>query len=457
MDGVSDNARDQWALLALANEAMQYSANSTSNTSNKNSNGIDWLMVVKGVLPMITIALGLGGRYLMDHFFLVMTTLAEVEAPIAGGVDSADSASEKYGLLEAHDYKDKARPSISARPRYVTSSLRATIRHLNAEAGDLSMFRGIGAKAFIYILMVPVAFVGEFVAGYLPYVKSGYISGSIAELITALVACQLWAGLMHIIISKPRNKFWFRRLPLSFIGVLHHAWFAIVVNNMSDDLLEWAIRYFTSFTKSKSPKIERVDPGHTKPFQLTHGPVVEISIAIVLWMFAKTLVRSQIKPLIKIAVLKPVQAIEGRVLSSMLRDDEDPVVPMDRSFQDRPQSGGILQQQPEPLGLTAAARTIDKGTYLRLVKLEVKMHFICQFVEWAFWILIFAELVYFIGPSSVWLILKLVSGTPITQVDLDRTTGNVTRGLFEKLIAAPINSTSPTFDMWTLDPSSLDQ
>ncbi|KAI5209837.1 hypothetical protein AUEXF2481DRAFT_30335 [Aureobasidium subglaciale EXF-2481] len=456
MDGVNVNARDQWALLALANEAMQFSVNSTADGTKKDSNGVDWLMVVKGLLPMITLALGFGGRTLMDHFFLVMTTLAEVEAPIAGGVDSADSGSEKYGLLEGSNYKDKARPSVSVGPRYVTSSLRATIRHLNAEAGDLSMFRGIGAKAFIYILMVPVAFVSEFVAGYLPYVKSGHISGSIAELIAALIACQLWAGLMHIIISKPRNKFWFRRLPLSFIGVLRHAWFAIIVNNLSDDLLEWAIRYFTSFSKSKVPKVEHVELDNTKPFQLSQGPIVEISIAIVLWMFAKSLLRSQIKPLIKIAVLKPVQAIEGRVMSSMLRDDEDPVVPMDRSFQGRPQSGGILQQQPEPLDFTAAARTIDKETYLRLVKLEVKMHFISQFVQWAFWTLIFAEVVYFIGPSSVWLVLKLISGTPITQADLNRTTGNMARGLFEKVIAAPGNFTVTTVNT-TSSPLSLDQ
>lgn len=58
------HAPDQWALLALANEAMQASTNQTAHAGN-NSSGISWSTVLKGFLPMLTIALGFVGNYLV--------------------------------------------------------------------------------------------------------------------------------------------------------------------------------------------------------------------------------------------------------------------------------------------------------------------------------------------------------------------------------------------------------
>ncbi|THZ49869.1 hypothetical protein D6C77_01902 [Aureobasidium pullulans] len=436
-------------LINLANEAMWHSSNHTSNNPVNDSNSsIDWIWVLKGLLPMITIALGFATRSLMDHFFLVMTTLAEVESPIPGGVNSDDMGSEKYGLLEASSYKDKkGRSAFSTEPHYVTSSLRATIRLLSAEAGELSMFRGIGAKVCIYTLMIPVTLVCEFLAYRLPFVKSNSVAGSIAGIAASLISCQMWAGLLHIIMSKQQFKFWFRRLPLSWFSVLRQVWLAVLLNCLSDDIVEWAFGYFAPHTEPGAPMVNSPNPGEPKQFQMSHGPMVKIGIAILLWAFVKSMLRSQIKPLIKMAVLKPIQAIEGRVLSSMLPDDADPIIPIDRSFQGRPQSGGILQQQPQPLSFMEAARTINKKTYLRLLKLEIKMHFISQFAQWAFWTLLFAQVIYFIGPSSVWLVLKLIMGTPIVEADLERVQGNATRAFFDRVIADSANYTSPAFNV----------
>lgn len=58
------HAPDQWALLTFANEAMQASTNQTSHAANSNS-GISWSMVLKGLLPMLTVGLGLIGSYLV--------------------------------------------------------------------------------------------------------------------------------------------------------------------------------------------------------------------------------------------------------------------------------------------------------------------------------------------------------------------------------------------------------
>ncbi|KAI4720243.1 hypothetical protein E4T48_03422 [Aureobasidium sp. EXF-10727] len=449
------DAPGQWALLAIANEAMQASSNHTSNHAGKDSSGFSWSTVLKGFLPMLTIALGFAANYLIDHFFFLMTTLSEVETPIPGGVDSQDMGSEKYGLLEEDKYKDKKQTLSASKPAYISSSIRATLRHLNAEAGDLSMFRGIGTSSAAGLLTMPMYLAVSFVSHRIPLLKkSNRIAENFAQHVASLIAIQITATILHVCISKPRYKFWFRRMPMTWFKVLRTAWLASLVDGLSDDVVQAAFYYLTPTSKSKPTTIE--PRNDHRVFQLSDGPLVKISIAVILWACIKSMLRAQIKPLIRLVLLRPFEAIQTRVFASMLRDDEDPVIPMDRSFQGRPQSGGILQQQTQPLGFIEAARTIDKQTYIRLVKLKFKLHVIKQLIQWAFWTLIFAEVIYFIGPSAVWVVLKLISGTPIVQADLDRVQGNATRNFLGNMIAGPANFTSESLNM-TVTTLSLDQ
>lgn len=118
---------------------------------------ISWAILGKNLTLSCFLAL-LNNNEQLSHFLQLMTHLSEVETPLPGGVDSQDSGSEKYGLLEQDDYKDKKRVSAAApKSAYLTSSIRATVRHLNAEAGDLSMFRGMGSASAIYLLCMPLS------------------------------------------------------------------------------------------------------------------------------------------------------------------------------------------------------------------------------------------------------------------------------------------------------------
>lgn len=388
-----------------------------------------------------------------------MTMLSDVETPIPGGVDSQDTGSEKYGLLEEDKYKDKRQNPSPTKPAYITSSIRATLRHLNAEAGDLSMFRGIGTSSAAYLLMMPMVLLVEFVSHRLPLIKkSSRVAEAVANVVVALVASQIYATILHVCISKPRYKFWFRRMPMTWFKVLRTAWLAVLVDNLSEEIVQAAFYYLTPGSKTKhEPDTETITFNAnktSKPFILSDGPLVKISLAIVLWACIKAMLRSQIKPAVRVVLLRPFEAIHNRVYASMLPDDEDPVIPMDRGFQGRPQSGGILQQQTQPLGFVEAARTIDKHTYIRMVKLKFKLHVIKQLVQWAFWTLVFAQVVFFVGPSAVWVVLKLISGTPVVQADLDRVSGNATRKFLDGMIAGPGNYTSPSFNVTV---TSLDQ
>ncbi|KAG9829194.1 hypothetical protein KCU77_g13876, partial [Aureobasidium melanogenum] len=286
--------------------------------------------------------------------------------------------------------------------------------------------------------------------------KSNRAVEAFAHVTVALIWSQICATILHVCISKPRYKFWFRRMPMTWFKVLRTAWLAVLADVLSEEIVQAAFYYLTPAAKPNSePKTITIDANNpSKQFQLSNGPLVKISVAIVLWACIKSMLRSQIKPVIRLVLVRPFEAIHNRVYASMLPDDEDPVIPMDRSFQGRPQSGGILQQQTQPLGFVEAARTVNKDTYIRLVKLKLKLYVIKQLVEYAFWTLIFAEIIFFVGPSAVWVVLKLISGTPVVQADLDAVQGNATRRFLDSMIAGPRNFTSPTFNMTV---TSLDQ
>lgn len=368
----------------------------------------------------------------IDHAILVLTTLAQVETPLPGGVDSEFIGSEKYGLLEEDTYKDKKIDSASgAAPHYVTSSIRATWRHLNKEAGDLSMFRGIGAKFMIYILTVPLGlgldWAGQRVA------KNSRLMEIATNLMCWLIFAQCWGALIHVIISKPRYKFWYRRLPLTWLQVLRKISIALIANNLTQEAIKAAFRYFE--TAPEQPK------DFNAPFTLAEGPMVPLNVAILLWIIIKSILRSQLRPLVEMVITTPLSAIETRIYASMLPDQDDPVVPMDREFQGRPQSGGLMQAPSAPLNFMDAARTIDKATYKRLLKLDFKFHVIKEISECAFIALLFAELVYAVGPNSIWVLLKFLTNTPVVQGDLDTLQGNMTRKIVLGLIASPGNST----------------
>ncbi|THW85503.1 hypothetical protein D6D17_09184 [Aureobasidium pullulans] len=259
----------------------------------------------------------------MNHFCFLGTRLSEVEASVPGGPDLQDAGSKKYGLLEVHGKKGKKHvPKVAPKSEYITSSIRATLRHLNAEAGDLSMLRGIGTTTAVYLLMVPV-----------------------------------WLGLE--------------------MNVLRAACLAVSVDILADDILEAAFYYLW---QSGKPKSVQPKANHGKNFRLGGGSLFKVSVAMVLWTCIRSILRSQIKPLARVALLRPFETISTRVYASMLRDNEDPVVPMDRSFRGRPHFGGILQRQARPPSFLEAARTIDKKTYIRLIKLKFKLHVIRKLV-----------------------------------------------------------------------------
>lgn len=124
-------------------------------------------------------------------------------------IESAQSEEADAPLLSADEKKPNATEPelfyIKTKP--ITSKIRTTIRHLVAEAGPWSRFRGL-----------QVALVHHFAHQILFQVLTGLfghsmIPQSFAAVASAVILCRLQMLWTHVVISTPSEKKWFRRFP----------------------------------------------------------------------------------------------------------------------------------------------------------------------------------------------------------------------------------------------------
>lgn len=346
--------------------------------------------------------------------FDVIPILAMVETPVPGG-----AGSEKHGLLdngnESPKGSDKSTTS-SPKDYYVTSGIRSTYHHLQAEAGDLSIFRGIGPSLIattIISILVPI-----FTLALRTPVESLHASQYLPQisLATAIMLIpQIDAAWIHILISKPRQKFWFRRLPLTFFSILKYLWIPIIAMCIVYDFADWVP------TLWETQLVDEAHLGAKGKIQLHHGPAIPITFSHVFWPLSKILLTSFVAPILKAVLATPVEAVVRRMQASLLPDEDEPIVSMDRSFNGGP-SSGILARS-EPLDLKSACRSINKPTYLRLVKLNLKVRLLRNVVALVFMAVVGLELAALVGFDASKIFLKMALGVQIKQREVEAIQG----------------------------------
>lgn len=107
----------------------------------------------------------------------------------------------------ADEDEDENDPEILlVQKKPVTSSLRATIRHLRAKGGYLSRFRGLT------MYMVWNIAVGIIVGLFSPITRNRFALALVMILTQVLLSRYIMTW-VHIVISEPSTKSWFRRVP----------------------------------------------------------------------------------------------------------------------------------------------------------------------------------------------------------------------------------------------------
>lgn len=249
------------------------------------------------------------------------------------------------------DHQDPTKPldpnepelADSARLQPITSGLRSTTKHLRARAGFWSRFRGFSiylaysvADGFIALLTVPMnSFLGHF----------------FSHLFTAMLLATWQMAWVHIVISEPSSKRWYQRIPS------YRKWIRIApavaletVLTRATFMLPMAVAQMAGWTEVAQ------DPNH--PELNTRREFIRfLSIGI-------------LPAILALAISVPARVIFIRVAASMLPEEDESIVPFDRSF------GGKVQPEivggSGKIGLMDAWTTFDWNARVRFVKVVVK-------------------------------------------------------------------------------------
>ncbi|KAF7715189.1 Uncharacterized protein PECH_005574 [Penicillium ucsense] len=243
---------------------------------------------------------------------------------------------------------DEASFSQAPRPiQPITRGLRSAVRHLRARAGFWSRFRGLSIHLCI---TVPQVFIMSLVSSHV--ILSFLILTSLN-----LLFAPLHMAWVHIVISEPSTKRFYQRIPSM------RTWIKIAPAIALRDVPGTAV-YFVAVAIARSLG-EHGQSSTLSPAAFGYGIP-----ALLAWV-----------------VQIPAQVIFVRVAASMLPEEDETIVPFDRSF------GGKVQTEimggSGHIGLLDAWRTFDWPARVRYGKVIIKTFAIEVFMLTAFFMAIF--------------------------------------------------------------------
>lgn len=267
----------------------------------------------------------------------------EIDAPLLSDDMKSD---EKAGLhaVEQDLFLVKQAP--------ITGKMRTAVKHLRSVAGPWSRFRGFHV-ALLYNL-IHSAILNFFA----PSLGSGIVRPFVS-IIASVVLCRFGMLWTHIVISNPSPKRWYQRFPSVAQGknIIIPATVCAIASQTAVAVPAnlWAM----VMDQVHNPEMYGEDRERTQKIALIQMfGVVLIAISTVF------------------CIVIPAEVTLKRVQASMLPEEDEAIVPFDRTF-----AGKV---KPEILGgsgcvgMLDAWKTFDKAGRLRLIKLYAKI-FAIQF------------------------------------------------------------------------------
>jgi hypothetical protein len=224
--------------------------------------------------------------------------------------------------------------STPAKP--ITSKLRTTVKHLRSRAGFWSRFRGVG-MFFAY------NFLRGFFASFFP--ASSYLLQFIVQAALGVLLATWQMAWVHIVISEPSPKRFYQRIPS------YKTWSKIAPAAILHEVLT-ALAFFIPMSIVTSAGWLKVPADQDVPSMVAMCRFMGVSVF----------------PAILACVLSiPPRVIFIRVAASMLPEEDETIVPFDRSFGGKVNpaiTGGSGR-----IGLMDAWATFDLPARIRLAKI----------------------------------------------------------------------------------------
>lgn len=268
------------------------------------------------------------------------------------------------GLPEDPDLDDGDDAEVLlVRNKPFTASLRATLQHLRVRAGFWSRFRGW--SMFLAWNMV-CGFLISIIANIFPNRLGVAFAAIVAE--TALATWHMaW---VHIVISEPSEKRWYKRIPTirTWPKIAPAVALWATTNQVVSILPMLVCGSFGSLNRMKDPEYQ---PGRKDLYAVGGQGMLGFTLMILLFVLLQI----------------PATVTLVRVAASMLPEEDETIVPFDRTFGGKT-TPAIIGGQGK-IGLVEAWRSFPWASRMRLLKLMLKVVLIFM----ACWLLVTIVLV----------------------------------------------------------------
>ncbi|KAF3050133.1 hypothetical protein E8E11_008877 [Didymella keratinophila] len=323
----------------------------------EDSNSVEmpvWGMVLLGVsFYAAIIAMSLLSYMLKE----VVATLCMIETPHAAITVSPSeepaSKEEKEGLLETG-------PTITlVRQKPITSSIRATIQHVVANAGRFARFRGFKIHALYSIVF---ALAVNFFTGFFLSLFPGGVPGQaviVSGLAGAAVA-NVHAAWTHKVVSMPSEATFWQRVPSK------SHWKTLAPAAAISTAMPYISLYLTGGVAILLG-LHKLEDANLEEYSKDQWMCLAVRI-FATFVFAI---------FTSLFLCIPAVVTQVRIESSILPDEQDTIVPFDRTF-----GGKVVSQLlggSGKIGFLDAWRSFNWEARRRLLKLYVKIGAIMMF------------------------------------------------------------------------------
>jgi len=304
-------------------------------------------------------------------FGRVVPTLVVVESPQAALYEPLDTIDPDAPVAKTTDSE-----VLLVKQKPITSSFRSTIKHLHSKGGFRARFRGL-ALFVIYSFLISLISKTISVIPFVPV--------RVAPVFAALLLANWSLTWTHIVISDPSPKTWFRRLAAaggakSWKKVAGPTAILAIAEQLSIALPEVLARIYG---------LDRI----------SHQDAVNLSGSEKQAVALKTMSILILGLVLGFFLVIPTSVILTRVQASLLADDQESIVPFDRSF-----GGKVIPEivgGSGVVGLRDAWNTFDRNARVRLIKTYVKVFAMQTALMLCFIGVIVAQIFIVIGKSDL--------------------------------------------------------
>ncbi|OQD61050.1 hypothetical protein PENPOL_c019G05853 [Penicillium polonicum] len=285
------------------------------------------------LFAITAILIGLAFWAVEYTYGMVISTLAAVEDT---NPDIYVRITPNPDTIKPTDEEDPELVGVTP-PKPITSKLRTTVKHLRSRAGFWSRFRGMG-------MFVAYTAARGFLSSFIPVPTTSYLGQFIVQSVLSVLLATWQMAWVHIVISEPSPKRFYQRIPS------YKTWIKIAPAAALQDVLTAAAFFVPMAVANFAGWLDVAGDQEVPPI-----------MAIYRFMGV-----SVIPAILAFLISMPARVIFVRVAASMLPEEDETIVPFDRSF------GGKVSPAitggSGKIGLMDAWTTFDWAARVRFAK-----------------------------------------------------------------------------------------